>query len=882
MSRTRQALARLREIFVRPRLEREFDEEVRFHIDMETELNVRRGMSGDAARTAALRAFGGVERAREDYRDARGVRLLEELRRDVGYALRAAVRAPGFTAVVVLTLTLGIGATTAIFTVVRAVLLRDLPFAEPERLVRVWPANPARGETRGLLSIPNFDDWRRQTRSLERMAAYSTLPTGLALADGGEPVRLGTAFVSADFFSTLGVGARVGRVILPAEHAEGRDRVVVISHALWQSRYGGDPSIVGRQLRLNDQPFTVVGVLPREFRFPAGNTEAWTPLSVVPASGIPRTRFVPWLEAVARLKPGVTVERARTDLQTVARRLESEYGDSNAGWSDATVVPLRENIVGGVRGRLLVLFGVVVLVLALACVNVANLVLARSAGRARELAVRTALGAGRGRLVRQLLTESIVLALVGGLLGVALAWWGAGALVALSARWLPPAGDVRPDWVVLAFALLMSTLTGIAFGSIPAARGVTGLGGAMREGGRGSVGAGGSQAVRRMLVAAEVALAMMLVAGAGLFVKSFARLSRVELGFDAERTLFAKVTIPASRYATSESYLPVADRMLEQLRAIPGVTSAAAIKDAPLSGGAGEQSRFVIPSRVVERGESEPRAHLLPITPGYFRTMGIPLRRGRDLTAQDADTVAPGVVLSEALAQRYWPDRDPVGEAIVFQSRPLRIVGVVGDVRYLRVDSTPTPAIYLPQRLMTRRIVTFVARSAAGDPAALVPAVRAAIRSVDRDQPITEIGPMRSAVAGAVAAPRLLTLLVGIFGALALLLAAVGVYGVVAYVVGQRTNEIGVRMALGARSRDIVAWTLRMGMTPVLVGLALGVAGSLVLARAVAAQLYEVSPTDPTVLASVAALLAVVSLLASGVPALRATRVDPTEALRGG
>jgi predicted permease len=882
MSRVRQAAARLRELFVRSRIEREFDDELSFHIDMETELNMRRGMPREAARTAALRAFGGIERTREDYRDARGVRWLEELRRDVGYALRAARRAPGFTAVVVLTLTLGIGATTAIFTVVRAVLLRDLPFTEPERLVRVWPANPSRGETRGMLSIPNFDDWRRQSTTVERMAAYSTLPTGLALVDGGEPVRLRTAFVSADFFSTLGVGARIGRVILPAEHEEGRDRVVVLSHALWQSRYGGDVSIVGRQLRLNDEPFTVVGVAPRNFQFPAGNTELWTPLSIVPATGIPRVRGVAWLSAVARLKPRVSAERARADLETVARRLESEYRDSNAGWSGATVVPLREDIVGGVRGRLLVLFGVVVLVLALVCVNVANLVLARSAGRAREMAVRTALGAGRARLVRQLLTESVVLALAGGVLGVALAWWGAGLLVALSTRWLPPTGDIRPDWLVLTFALLVSTLTGIAFGSIPATRGVAGVGEALREGGRGAVGAGRSQALRRTLVAAEVALAVMLVTGAGLFVKSFARLSRVELGFDADRTVFAKVTIPGERYATSETYLPVATRMLEQIRAIPGVAAAAAIKDAPFGGPAGEQATFRIHGRPAERGESESRAHLFPTTPDYFKTMGIPLRRGRDLTVQDADTLTPGVVISEGVAERYWSGRNPVGEAIVFQTRPFRVVGVVGDARYLRVDSAPTPAIYLPQRIMTRRIVTFVARGAGGEPAALLPAVRAAIRSVERDQPITEMGTMRSAVAGAVAAPRLLTLLVGIFGGLALLLATVGVYGVVAYIVGQRTNEIGVRMALGARSKNIVGWTLRAGMVPVLAGLVLGIAGALALARAIAAQLYEVSPSDPVVFASVAALLAAVSLVASGVPALRAARVDPTVALRGG
>jgi putative ABC transport system permease protein len=881
MSRLRQAAARLREIFAGSRLEREFDEELRFHLDMETELNVRRGMSSGAARTAALRTFGGVERVKEENRDRRGVRFIDELRRDVAYALRAAGRSPGFTAVVVLTLMLGIGATTAIFTVVRGVLLRELPFAEPARLVRVWAANPSRDETRGPLALPDFEDWRRQSTVFERMAAFSTLPTGLALVDGGEPIRLRTAYVSADFFTTLGVGARIGRVILPVEHETGRDRVVVLSHALWRARYGGDPAIVGRQLRLNDEPFTVVGVLPPAVRFPAGDTEAWAALSVVPATGIPRVRGVRWLHAIARLRPGASPERARSELGTVARRLEAEFRDSNAGWSGATVVPLREDIVGGVRPRLLVLFGVVVLVLALACVNVANLVLARSAGRAREMAVRVALGAGRGRLARQLLTESVLLALAGGVLGVAVAWWGAAALVALTTQWLPPAGEMRPDWVVLTFALLLSTLTGVAFGLIPATRSLQGISGTLREGGRGSVGAARSHALRRTLVAAEVALAVMLVASAGLFVKSFARLSRVELGFDATRTVFAKMTLPASRYATSESYLPVAQRMLEQVRATPGVASAAAIKDAPFRGPAGELATFTILSRPAERAESEPLAHFFPVTPGYFRTMRIALEYGRDLTTQDGDTAAGAVVVSEAVARRYWPSRSPIGEEIGFAHRRLRVVGVVGDARYTRVDSAAIPAIYIPQPLMTRRIVTIVARTNTSDAGALLPSLRAAIHTIDRDQPITEMGTMRDAVADAVAAPRFLTLLVGLFGVLALLLATVGVYGVVAYVVGQRTNEIGVRMALGARSGDIVAWTLRTGMTPVVVGLALGVAASLSMSRALAAQLYEVSPNDPVVFASVALILATVSLLASGVPAFRAARVDPTVALRG-
>ena len=874
----------------RAAFERTMDDEMRFHLEMEARELERQGMSPEEARRAARVAFGGVERFKEDGRDARGGRVLDELRRDAVYAVRAARRAPVFTLVAVLTLALGIGATTAIFSVVRGVLLRELPFAEPERLVRVWSAAPTRNETRSPLSIPDFEDWRRQGTApgaaFERMAAFSTLPSGLVLTEGeGEPVRLRTAFVSEDFFTTLGVRPLVGRLTEPSEYQDGRNRVVVLSEGLWRSRFGADPGIAGRAVRFNDEPFVVVGVVPAAVRFPA-SPEVWTPLTVVPASGIPRGRFVRWPHVVGRLRPGVTPERARAELSAVARRLEAEYGASNAGWTGATVVGLHEDVVGDVRGRLLVIFGAVVLVLALACANVANLVLARATMRGREMAVRTALGAGRGRLVRQLLTESVLLALAGGALGVALAWWGAGALAAVAPRWLPPVSDVRPDWMVLGFALAVSALTGIAFGLIPATRPQEGIAAVLRDGGRGIVSGGGAlinqgPTLRQMLVAAEVGLAVMLVAGAGLLVKSFARLSQVELGFDSRQTIHARMTIPNSRYASSTTYLPAAQRMLASVRAVPGVEAAAIIKDAPLRGNLGETSNFDIPARPAQAGDQRPVAAFFPVTPGYLQTMRIPLQGGRDLTEQDGDTLAGAVVVSAAAARAYWPGRSPLGEEIALGPRRLRVVGVAGDARYAKVDSAAGPVVYIPQPLMTRRIVTIVARAREGTPpASLVPAVRAAIRAAEPAQPITEIGTMRDAVGDAVAAPRFLAALVALFGVLALVLATVGIYGVVAYIVGQRTQEIGVRMALGARPRDIVAWTLRTGLAPVLAGLAAGVAAALALSRLIAAQLYAVSPTDPVVFAAVVAVLAAVSLLASAVPATRAARVEPTVALR--
>ena len=879
MLRLTRLAAQARALVSRRHSSRDLDDELRFHIERQTDENVRLGMSPDVARREALRLFGGVQRYKEELRDEHRSAFVEQLRQDLAYALRAALRNPGFTVVVVLTLGLGVGATTAIFSVVRGVLMRELPFGTPDRLVRLWLANPTRDETRSAVSIPDFDDWHRLGTSFDRMASYSTLPTGLALLDGGEPVRLRTAFVSADFFSTLGVTARVGRTILPAEHVPGRDRVVVLSHRLWSARYASNPGVVGSTLRLNDEPYTVVGVMAPEVRFPERETEIWVPHSVVPTTGIPRVRGNRWLEVIARLAPGATPDRARDEMTGVAKRLAADFGDTNGGWDAVTMVSLRDELLGASRGRVLVLFGAVLLTLVLACVNVANLVLARSSRRARELAVRTALGAGQARLVRQLFTESIALALAGGMLGVGLAVWGVRALVSLIGPWLPAVGDVRIDATVLAFALGVSALTGIVFGLIPIAGRRENVAGTLRESGRGNTGTGRSQSLRRALVAAEVGLAMMLVIGAGLLVKSFARLSQVALGFDAERTLFVRLTIPNSRYAPSSAYLPVAYRMLEQVRAVPGVTSAALVKDGPMRA-AGEGGTFTIPGRDIGGSAAEPRANFLPASDGAVRALGIRLEAGRDLVAQDGDSGAIGVVITSTIAKRHWLNRSPVGEEIeFFGGRRARVVGVAADVRYERVQGEPVPLIFISNRIVTRRIITVIARTN-GDPAAVLPAVREAIRAVERDQPITEIGTMRDAIGDAVAAPRVLTLLVGMFGVVALLLAAIGVYGVVAYVVGQRTNEIGIRIALGAQSSNIVGWTLRTGLVPAVVGLIVGGVGALALSRLLGAQLYEVSPNDPIVFGGVGLVLIAVALMASGIPARRAARVDPAVALR--
>jgi predicted permease len=869
---------RLRSLVLRDQTARDVDDELQFHIDREIAERVKRGLTPDAARTEALRIFGGMQRYKEEVREAHGFAMWDQLRQDLGFAARAAFRNPGFTAIVVLTLGLGVGATTAIFSVVRGVLLRELPFGEPDRLVRIWIANPSRDGARNSISVADFDDWKRLGTMFTHMAAYSVLPTGLALADGGEPLRLKTAFISADFFQTLGVKPLIGRVTAPAEHVDGQDRVVVLSYRLWATRYGSARDIVGRTLRLNDAPYIVIGVMPADVRYPERETEIWVPTTVVPPSGIPRTRSVPWLEVVARLAPGVTLERARTDLSTVVRRLGEQFPDAHPGWTDAAIAPLREQLIGPSRGRVLVLFGAVVLTLVLACVNVANLVLARASRRARELAVRTALGAGKARLARQLFTESIALSLAGGVLGILLAVWGVRGLATLIGPWLPSVSDITLDATVLAFALGVSALTGIVFGMIPVFGGRGNVAGTLRESGRGNTGGAGAHALRRALVALEVGLAMMLVIGAGLLVKSFARLNQVSLGFEADRALFARMTIPSTRYQSSATYLAVAYRMLEQVRQVPGVTAAALAKDGPMRAG-GEPGQFAIPGQPAPQPGDEARANFLPSSDGIIKALGVRLEAGRDLEPQDGDSTSAGVVISANIARRFWPGRSAVGEEIEFGGQRYRIVGVAADARYTSVAADPIPLVYLSNRSMTRRIITVVARTN-GDPAAMVKSVREAIRNVEPDQPITEIGTMRDAIGESVAAPRVLTMLVGMFGAVALLLAAIGVYGVVAYVVGQRTNEIGIRIALGARSTDIVRWTLQTGLRPALVGLVVGGIAALLLSRSLGGQLYEVSPTDPLVFGSVAVVLIVVAVLASGVPARRAARVDPAVALR--
>lgn len=806
---------------------------------------------------------------------------MEGLRQDLRYALRTLRRSPGFAAIAVLTLGLGIGATVAIFSVVHGVLLRPLPFPESDRLVRIWQTNPGESIERGAISPVDFEDWYESRQAFAEMGAFlfDREMGGLDLTSEGEPERLAAAWVTRGFFPTLQVQPQLGRLPRPEEMERGNDRFVMLSHGLWQRRFGGDPGIIGRSVVLDGVGHEVIGVMPRTFDYPSPDADVWMSLSGIPDDAIPRHRMVRFLAAIGRLQPGATVEQARAELAVMSQRLAEEYPESNRNWSAATVLPLREAMVGDVRPALLVLLGAVGFVLLIVCANLANLLLSRASGREREFAIRAALGAGRGRVVRQLLTESVVLSLIGGVVGVLLALWGVAALRSLSAVQLPRLADVRVDLAVLAFTFGVAVVTGVLFGLAPALKAASPrLQERLRSGGHGTAGGGRGQRLRSGLVVAEVALAVVLIAGAGLMLRTLGNLVRVDPGFNPENVLVVSFTIPPSAYEEFPEIGTYYQQVLEQVRAVPGVESAGAIKTLPLRG-TGENARFFPSDRRPARPEDAPSAMLLHVSTDYFRTLGIPLRRGRAFTEADRFDAPPVVMINEAMARRYWPDQDPTLHSIDMGGGPMQIVGVVGDVRQGNIGEPPEPALYRHTLQNPRVGVNLVVRTR-GEPLRLTDAVQDAIRTVNPNQTITGITTLGQVVRESVARPRLLTTLLGFFGGFGLVLGALGIYGVLAYAVSQQRKEIGVRMALGASPRRVLRMVVGRGMTLTLIGIVLGVAGALLLTRYMSSVLYGVSPGDPLALAGGALLLAAVALLAAYFPARRATRVDPMVALR--
>ncbi|MEA2562154.1 MAG: putative transport system permease protein [Acidobacteriota bacterium] len=802
------------------------------------------------------------------------------LAQDLQYAFRKLFRTPGFTLVALFTLMLGIGANTAVFTVVNSVLIKPLPFEEPDRLVKVFVDNPEAELSDAPASPLDLEDWQRRNQVFAAMAAYSTTPSGLTLTGDGEPERLPTAYVSGDFFRTLKGPVLLGRALSPADDRPGEGGAVVLSWGLWQRRFGSDPKIVGRVLRLDEAPFTVVGVMDRDFAFPNADVELWAPLSVIGEKRIPRLRQVRWVETIARLKPGVSVNQAEANLQTLARALEQEYPDSNKGWTGGHLYDLHTWLVGDVRKSLFVLLGVVGLVLLIACVNIANLLLARATTRGREMAIRTALGAERKRILQQLLSESLLLSLVGGALGLLISSWAVQVLLSLSGGAIPRIHEIGIDGRVMAFTLLISILTGTAFGIVPALQ--TAKPEIRGSLGESSTGAGTGKASHRLqslLVVAEMALAVLLVIGAGLAVKSLWRLFAVDPGFDSRNALVTTFNIPSSRYPERPQYQAFYAQVLERAAHLPGVTAAGAIQSLPLIDQGGEKDILTIQGRPAPPPGQEPIAIFNTIGGDYFGAMGIRLLRGRKFTGADGPESPPVAIINQTLARQHWPEQNPVGQMLLSGETQIQIVGVVGDVRNAGLAKPSEPEVYLPHSQRPRRGVALVVRTVS-DPALLAGAVRGAIREMDPSQPITEIATLEQILSESVTPQRFLALLLSIFSAMALILAGLGIYGVLSFVASQRTREVGIRIAMGADRRDILRLIIGQGVGVALLGVVLGLAASLALTRVLASLLYEVSPTDAATFSAVAAVLVMVALLASYIPARRAAGTNPMITLR--
>jgi len=872
-------IRRLRILFRKSQVEAEMSEEMRFHLEMEVKTNLEKGMSPDQARREALLAFGGVERFKERARDQRGGRVLDDLWQDGKLTVRKLVRAPGFTLVILLTLGLGIGANTAIFSVVNSILLRPLPYPSSHRLVRVFQASPDRNSSRGSFSLMDGRDWAQRSGSLESLGLYSTLAGGLVFTGGDEARVVETAYVTPGFFETLGMAPLHGQ-ILPPEEEYGDNRLLVLSHGYWLREHGGDPNAVGRSLDMEGQMYRVVGIMPPDFAFPSPEVEAWTFLTVIPEASIPlHNRGVRFLNAVGRLGPEISREEAEAELSSVARGLEEEYPEVNTGIVQAALVPLQEFLVGDVRLALLVLLGAVGFILIIACANVANLLLARGIGRGQEMALRGALGAGRPRLLRQLLTESVVLGLLGGGIGVLISVLGVDLLVKGSAGLLPRAWEVQAHGEVLLFSLGLSLLTGLAFGLLPALAGSrVGLSQELKDGSNRGSTASGQGRLHQGLVVAQVAVAVLLLVGAGLMVRSLERLRSVDPGFDPEGLLAVSLVLSDSRYTERADYMGLYHRILEQYRALPGVEGVGVIRYLPFHG-SGETLGYTVPGTAAPPPGQEPRAWMLQVDEDLFDVMGIPLLEGRSFSADDQPEGPMVLVINRTLARTAFPNGGAVGGVLQVGGGEARVVGVVGDVHQENLRDAPRPTVYIYQEQLPRIGMTFVLRTT-DDPLQFAADARRVVQELDPDQPISSIQAVEEVVYGSTAQTGFFAFLLGAFALLAFILAVIGIYGVVAHLVARQLNEVGIRMALGARPFEATKVIVRRGLAPVLPGLVLGVFLAFLLTRFMQGLLFSVTTGDPFSYLGGAVLLAAAAVAATLIPAIRAMRVDPARLLR--
>ena len=812
---------------------------------------------------------------------------MNTLIQDIRFGLRMLLKSPSVSIVATIALALGIGANTAIFSVVNAVLLRPLPFPNSDALVSVFETDTQRGQIRGSHSFPNFFDMRTQNSVFERVACYHG--ADYIMTGRGEPARLQGVVVSADLFPLLGVSPVLGRVFLPDEDKPSENgRVAILSEQLFRKRFNADPAILNQAITLDGRPFTIVGVMPASFEFPIQNepVELWTTIAGDASGDEPITaqRGAHFLGVIGRLKPGVTQEQAQGDLTTIAARLEQQYPDTNTHKSlrvDSALTAL----VGDIRPALLILLGAVACVLLIACANVANLLLARATSRHKEMAIRSALGASRMRVIRQLLTESVLLSLLGGAVGLLLAVWWSDLLVALGKDDIPRAVHVRLDWRVLGFTLGISLITGLIFGLAPATHSSKSeLVEALKDGGRGTSEGARRNRVRNLLVVSELAIAVVLLVVAGLLIQSLWRLRNVNSGLQTHNILTFNLAVPETKYDSARQGQFFID-LKSRLEAMPGVQSAGTIFPLPLSG-----ERFGISFEIEGRPmapKDHPSADFFTTGVGYFRTMGIPIIKGRDFDDRDKHGSTPVIIITETLARQFFPNEDPLGKRIKpgissyenEKSTMREIVGVVGDVRNRTLNTEPKPAYYVPQTQVPFSQLVAVVKTN-GEPHGLIPAVTKQVAAMDEDVPLFGVKSMDEYLSASVTAPRFNTTLLSIFAGVALVLTIVGLYGVMSYSVVQRTNEIGIRLALGAQSRDVLLMIIKQGSKLIIVGLAIGLVGAYAATRVIASLLFGVTTKDPFTFVAAAVLLAIVALLACYVPAWRATKVDPLEALR--
>jgi putative ABC transport system permease protein len=809
---------------------------------------------------------------------------MRSLLQDLRYGLRSLLKRPGFTVVAVLALALGIGANSAIFSVVNSVLLRPLPYKDPEQLVIAWETNPQLLsdylKTHNEAAPANFFDWQTESRSFENLAAFRWQDFNLTGGDAPEQV-MGNA-VTPNMFATLGVRPALGRDFLAEEGQAGRENVVILGHGLWQRRFGSDPGVVGQTIGVNGRPHTVVGVMPEGFEFPRAASELWTPLA--PTDDFKTNRTAHFLYTRARLKPGVTIEQAQAEMDTIAARLRQQYPDTN-NQRGVRLASLSEESVAQIKPALLILLAAVGFVLLIACANVANLMLARAAARQKEIAIRTALGAGRLRIIRQLLTESVLLSLLGGTCGLLLALWGIDLLLASMPRQfalgIPGWNKIGLDYRVLGFTLGVSLLTGILFGLFPAWQASKyDLNESLKEGSKGSAGQGRKR-FRNALIVSEVTLALVLLVGSGLMMRSLWRLMDVRPGFDPQNLTTLQLSLPQAQYARDEQVVAFYSELTRRLENLPGVEAAATIDMMPM-GGSGGTTSFIVEGRPAPAPGQYPEANARTSSPGYFRTMRIPVVKGRDFSEHDTAEKPFVVVINETMARKYWPGEDPIGKRLLDprdRTPPAEVIGVVGDVKHFGLDDQAEEYIYT-SALQTPGSGMFVVVRTTTDPVGMTATLRKEVQALDKELPVFDVKPMEQRIVESTGARRLVMFLLGVFALVALILASVGIYGVMAYSVTQRTHEIGIRVALGASRGDILRLVVRQGMLLVLAGVALGLLVSLAVTRFMSGLLFGVMPNDPATLVGVSLLLAGIAFIACLVPALRAMKVDPMVALR--